>query len=141
MQEACPLYEVGTETQLLMDDYLVEDIWLIRRAPEPPVKYLNNPIPGIGRSVLYDPEDRLFKAWYPDRMVISVDGLNWNPKDAIPLTPPNGSGPVMKDPYDPNPDRRYKMMTKRNHSEYFFSHGGRAFAAFSPDGVHWNWFS
>ena len=36
--------EVGTETQLLIDDHVVDEIWLIRRAPEMPVKHLNNPV-------------------------------------------------------------------------------------------------
>ena len=46
----------------------------------------------------------------------------------------NGAGSVMKDRWDPDPQRKYKMMTKRKRTEVS---EGRAFAAFSADGIHW----
>jgi len=60
--------------QLLLDSYLVDDIWMIRRSPELPVKYLENPIfdatstaggidPGV-QTILYDEQEDLFKMWY-----------------------------------------------------------------------------
>jgi hypothetical protein len=58
----------------LLDDYVVDDVWNIRRSPELPMKYLGNPIidshPVVGdcsvvaQSVMYDEEERLFKLWY-----------------------------------------------------------------------------
>ena len=59
--------------QLLIDDHLVDDIWMIRRSPEMPLKSMDNPVmrddPYFegGRSVgtiLYDDEEGLFKMWY-----------------------------------------------------------------------------
>ena len=35
---------VGCGTQLLIDDYAVDDIWRLRRSPELPDKHLNNPV-------------------------------------------------------------------------------------------------
>jgi hypothetical protein len=36
---------VGTASQLLIDDHVVDDVWMIRRSPEMPVKHLENPTP------------------------------------------------------------------------------------------------
>ena len=35
---------IGCDPQLLMDDHVVDDIWMIRRSPELPVRSLDNPI-------------------------------------------------------------------------------------------------
>ena len=88
--------------QLLIDDYLVDDIWMIRRSPELPIKSLDNPIlepkaefeaGNIGvSSVIYDNNDNIFRMWYgassrqdppgstPVSSVayaVSEDGLHW----------------------------------------------------------------
>ena len=57
---------LNSDPQLLIDDYLVDDIWMIRRSPELPVKSLDNPIfqPGApfadasygATTVVYDEE-------------------------------------------------------------------------------------
>ncbi len=147
--------EVGTKTQLLLDDHLIDDVWMVRRAPETPVKHLANPIlPNSGGTVIYDREDKIFKMWYGipipgthearGAYAFSSDGVNWE-KPELGLVEYNGSrknnvlttngfGHVLKDPRDPNPNRRYKMMTKRKATAVS---DGRAFAAFSPDGIHW----
>ena len=65
---------VGTASQLLIDDYVVDDVWMIRRSPEMPVKHLENPIfnppppfencATVAQSVMYDSEEKIFKLWY-----------------------------------------------------------------------------
>ena len=147
--------ELTPGPQLLIDDYLVDDIWCIRRSPEQPVKHMQNPIMDCpGGTIIYDEEDRVFKFWYgigiPGTFeamggyAVSTDGITWEKPD-LGLVEVDGSrsnnfiqtdgfGSVLKDPHDPDPSRRYKMMTKRKGSE---TTGGRAFAAFSPDGIHW----
>ena len=150
------ILEIGQQTHLLIDDYLVDDIWMIQRTPEEPVKYLNNPVftECGGATILYDEEEKIFKMWYgigikgtfeaKGAYAVSKDGINWE-KPVLGIVEENGSkdnnliettgfGSVMKDPRDPDPARRYKMMTKRAGTE---TSEGRAFAAFSPDGIHW----
>ena len=85
--------EVGTETQLLIDDHIVDDIWLIRRAPEMPVKHLNNPVFDVrgGNTIIYDEEERIFKMWYGIAIpgtfearaayAVSDDGIHWDKPD------------------------------------------------------------
>ena len=142
-------------THLLIDDYLVDDIWMIRRSPEMPAKHLANPIlDHNGSTIIYDDEDGVFKMWYGipipgtfegwGAYATSADGIHWekpelgiverdgSKKNNVLAT--NGFGAVLKDPHDPDESRRYKMMTKRKGSK---ASQGRAFAAFSPDGIHW----
>ncbi len=74
MPERLNIIQVGCETQLLLDNFAVDDCWNIRRSPEIPVKYTGNPIinssPQVGecsvvaQSVMYDEEEKLFKLWY-----------------------------------------------------------------------------
>lgn len=157
--------EVGTKTQLLLDDHVIDDVWMIRRAPEVPVKHLGNPIFPSAGTVIHDTDERIFKMWYSVSIpgatmslgayAFSRDGIHWEKPDLgfdgagfatarghryesagdRNLLHTNGFGPVLKDPHDLDPERRYKMMTKRDGTAE--SHGGRAFAAFSPDGIHW----
>ena len=154
---------VGCETQLLIDDYVVDDIWRIRRSPELPDKHLNNPVftgapPfedfGISASqVIYDEEERLFKLWYTvmdtnqdtlppgvtrymyrSAYAVSGDGIHWETPDLgvvdyrgskrNNLVLEDGVAPVLKDPHEQDPERRYKMLTKRKKSR-----NGRVFAA------------
>lgn len=154
METPFRVLEIGTTPQLLIDDYVVEDVWMIRRSPEEPVKHLGNPIFPAGDTVIYDDEEKLFKMWYgigipgtfeaKGAYAVSSDGLHWE-KPELGLVEADGStrnnliettgfGSVLKDPHDPDPARRYKMMTKRAGTP---ESEGRAFAAFSPDGIHW----
>ena len=119
----------------------------------------------VCQSVMYDEEERLFKLWstlvdtnldtfpsgyhqdsvhsymYRGAYSVSQDGLDWECPDlgiieyrgstANNLFQSEGCGFVLKDGHESDPSRRYKMLTKRTNP------GGRVFAAFSPDGVHW----
>ncbi|MBM3802974.1 MAG: hypothetical protein FJW26_11795 [Acidimicrobiia bacterium] len=97
--------QVGTNSQLLIDDHVVDDVWMIRRSPEMPVKHLENPIfnspppfencATVAQSVTYDEEEKIFKLWYTivdtnrdalpkgrhyfyrGAYAVSEDGLRW----------------------------------------------------------------
>ena len=103
------------------------------------------------RTVLYDPDDGLFKCWYTGAdqahvnwrrtgYAFSEDGVRWT-KPTLGLYEYNGSkannicfdelGAVIRDPTEPDPARRFKMVTK------YLDEREPAHAAYSPDGIHW----
>lgn len=114
--------------------------------------------PWSSQSIIYDAEERIFKAWYAGSdmklnkwwatgYAISEDGVNWH-KPVLGLHEYNGStqnnivhlgrGPVIKDTDEPDEARRYKGIRRiqgvtgePEYSEY----GARA--VFSSDGIHW----
>ena len=87
---------LNSAPQLLIDDYLVDDIWMIRRSPELPVKSLDNPIfqprtpfadASYGAtSLVCDEEQHLFRMWYSLATenanslayAVSEDDLHWD---------------------------------------------------------------
>ncbi|MDE2869134.1 MAG: hypothetical protein OXR64_13190 [Chloroflexota bacterium] len=114
--------------------------------------------PWSSQSVIYDEEDKLFKAWYAGSdmggaswwatgYAISEDGVNWHKpnlgmfeykgskKNNIVI---EGRGPIIKDDAEPDPNKRFKGI-KRLHSYVgepaYSEHGARAI--FSPDGINW----
>ena len=114
--------------------------------------------PWSSQTVIYDDEDKLFKAWYAGSDIstsrwwatgyaVSEDGVNWH-KPVLGLHEYNGStqnnivlagrGPIIKDDLEPDPSKRYKGI-KRLHAYVqepaYREHGARAI--FSPDGIHW----
>ena len=148
--------------QLLLDDHLVDDLWMIRRAPELPAKSLDNPTfqpgpPGASygaNTVVYDEEQKIFRMWYSLAhqsvhslaYATSEDGLHWETPSLglieyngsrdnnYCLEPDQGGGAVLIDPRDPDPERRYKLMHKRPWKEGM---EGRVTLSFSPDGLRW----
>jgi hypothetical protein len=65
----------GGEPTFVLEGSTLEDLWRVRRVLHPAIKSPRNPImvkdrpwegygPFIHGTVLYDPEDRLFKCWY-----------------------------------------------------------------------------
>jgi len=146
----------GKDDGILMEQ---EKLWEVRTDN----MYLN---------IMYDEEDKLFKLWYSPFVrfqrqpwgrecalcyATSNDGLHWD-KPVLNLAPFNGStanniiaravhGPgVRKDPHDPDPARRYKMIYL--HEPWTFSEvepnrpipkEKSVRVAFSPDGLHWTW--
>lgn len=117
-----------------------------------------------GQSVLYDEEEQVFKMWYlpyvtwPDEKsphgrrpwcyAISKDGYHWE-KPNLGLYEYQGSTDnniiadwgdpcffnVIKDPHDPDPQRRYKALGELEGA--IANHTGGVAIAFSPDGLHW----
>jgi len=160
------MQEVRKHLFLTMDE--VEDSQNVVRSVCQATKHSANPVlplgradewdashasPWASRTVLYDPEDRLFKCWYngtdisTDRYwasgyAISEDGVYWT-KPRLGLIEYNGSkdnnivcrgmGPVLKDDDEPDERRRYKAILKGPEPQE--QHGIRA--AYSPDGIHW----
>ena len=109
-------------------------------------------VPWEARTVFYDEEERLFKAWYggsdasPKKWwkmgyAVSSDGITWE-KPELGLFAYNGNkrnnicaeyfGPVLKDYSEPDPEKRYKMFVKGPPGG-----GGRRAIDYSSDGIHW----
>ena len=107
-------------------------------------------------TVIWDDQDRVFKAWYSgsdvttDRWWVtgyatSPDGLTWD-KPQLGLHEyrgstannivVNGYGPVLKDLAEPDPAKRYKMI-KRGPTPREVATKLGARANYSPDGIHW----
>jgi len=96
--------------------------------------------PWAARGVMYDPEDRLFKCWYNGSQMgqrvrgevgyaVSEDGVveyAASKRNNLVGLPPWVC--LIKDPAEPNPERRYKAMTCRHIS-------------YSPDGIRWGKFT
>ena len=112
----------------------------------------------FGQSVTYDEEEQIFKMWYlpwgfrdGSRLwcyAVSQDGYNWE-KPELGIYDFQGSTQnnilanfgdpnyfnVIKDPHDPDPQRRYKALGEQEGPVP--NHTGGAAVAFSPDGLRW----
>ena len=119
--------------QLFIDDYIIEDLTGLEKVLNQPVKHGGNPILGVDDhlnlyvAVLHDKEDNVFKMWYELWYgsglcyATSADGVLWT-KPIVNKTDSNsllsvpkewgfiGGAGIFKDPLDPNPERRYKML-------------------------------
>src|SRR5262245_14883646 len=144
--------------QLLVDDFLIEQTTLKRTfhqseyyaqnpvlRPDKPweTKTTENPTAMVfSDGVWFDPNDKLFKAWYMSGHVISTcyatstDGIHWQkpeldvvPGTNIVETSSRDSGTVWLDHNDKDPDRRFKMSLYRGGSMSLFT---------SRDGIHWS---
>lgn len=159
-------------TQLFIDDHVIDTAAGLTKALNQPIKHPRNPlvVPDLpweehsfyaNGTVIYDHQDRLFKAWVHlwkhkgkelaattglYAYLTSTNGVTWK-KPIINSTernnrilPPRGtvgfSGQgVMKDLRTGNPRRRYKMLynSEPNGDSSSLQMG----AAFSPDGITW----
>jgi len=186
---------VGHNRQLFLTGHLIEERDGLTRRVCPVVKHPDNPIirpreqwePAgyLARSVIYDPDEGIYKAWHAGvdeaglvaqpreglssavYYFTSEDGIHWDRPALEPvgsdggdantcsLTARNGApGPwpyfrelfsVIRDPTDPDPQRRYKMGFLHKQTgcpppyDDPFKPGERRGlgVAFSPDGVHW----
>ena len=194
--DAAEFIRIGQHRQLFLDDHLIERTEHLERRVQPARKHPANPLIAKVQpsepdgyflpSVIYDAEEKLFKAWLDGGgsgvfYFTSTDGIHWErPKlhlfpgfDAAPINrvvlsgfeydvkeaPPEklaylrsrergwkyfcyASG-VVKDPRDPDPQRRYKMAflwIDRQFQRPGAPKPGKLTAlgvAFSPDGIHW----
>ena len=108
--------------------------------------------PWASRSVIYDDEDQLFKCWYTGIDIgatvhttgyaISENGIDWI-KPRLGLFEYNGNkdnniclqdgyGPVIKDPLEADPSKRYKLILKQG-----AKHPDKITLAYSADGLEW----
>jgi hypothetical protein len=172
--------EIGSTKQLFVDDdALIAQASRVSKFQYRPEKYSKNPVlipdrpwetdliskSGVGiqisgQSVIYDPDEKLFKMWYVATRgdhdtgrrwcyAVSSDGYKWEKPD-LGLYEYQGSRKnnlisqhqwkgggyfnVMKDPRDPDPQRRYKALGAGKGK----GSGKRGLiVAFSPDGLRW----
>ena len=67
--------KIGQTTQFLFDDFMVEDVWNLKRVSQQPTKFSGNPVVAADQPAEYncydnhvirDPETGLFRMWYQD---------------------------------------------------------------------------
>ncbi|PYV11380.1 MAG: hypothetical protein DMG07_19385, partial [Acidobacteria bacterium] len=139
---------------MFVDAYVIEDMDHLTRNLHQPVKHEANPVLKADRpwegsidwaSVIYDKEEKLFKAWYLTAGGLaygtSRDGIHWQ-KPSLGIREWQGgtannlvrpvivSPTTIKDPYETNPERKYKMFALE-------SPPFGMYVAFSPDGTRW----
>ena len=154
--------EVGTERQLFLDDAVIARMSGLERVLHPVQKYPGNPVirreadidglgPNFWGSVIYDPDEKLFKLWcqpltfqQPEvcnhLYFVSTDGVNWTRPQLDILGPDNCFQPpgyrgghagmwltLYKDHDEPAPQKRYKGFIQRDPYYYITS----------PDGLAW----
>ena len=167
----------GSRDGFLLLNGVEETHHVVRRVCEAE-KHPNNPVLPLGDmhewdaaqarpwsspTVIWDEEDRVFKAWYsgsdiaPERWTAvgyatSADGVTWE-KPRLGLHEFRGStdnnivvmgyGPVIKDAAEPDPARRYKMILRgpRPRTDDAVAPATGADRGvrlnFSADGIHW----
>ena len=145
---------VGAQKQLFVDDYVIDQMMDIRQVLNPAVKHEANPLLDQDRgdftqlygTVLYDPDEKAFRAWYMGRggvhYALSQDGLQWE-IPCLGLVEFEGSKEnniVLNGPYEgldycpemrdiEGPDRVYKCLRYENWTWMPY---------FSPDGLRWS---
>lgn len=159
LEEAPESYDpaIGQQQELLIDDYRIEAASGLERVVHPgtktgpvltPTEPWESNMVQIYGSAFWDPSYGKYRMYYAGiasgwRMLYaeSDDGITWE-KPELGLVEyqgstannivlaPGGSGGVIYDPHDPDPNRRYKMMTLPNPPRTY-----QAF--FSPDGFTW----
>ena len=147
--------DLGGQRQLFVDNYVVEHLENVKKVLHQPDKHLDNPILRPERpweeriewaNVIRDAEEGIFKIWYLTgeglAYATSRDALTWE-RPELGIREFQGSRnnnlvreyitspTIFKDPYETDPERRYKcfgLERKPNYSIY---------VSFSPDGLHW----
>jgi hypothetical protein len=149
--------KIGPESQLFVDDFLIDSISKIVRIDHQPRKYEGNPIlqgTHANGTIIYIPETKQYRMYYEGchRVAFSNDGLNWT-KPNLGIVNYNGStdnnliidysfrtdlASFIYDPLDPDPGKRWKA------SVYYYDKKENPrkireglYALFSPDGLHW----
>jgi len=152
--------KLSSERQLFVDDYVVEEVRNLRQVLNQPTKYAGNPLirplkpwerPGVNLygTVMYDPEQGIYRMWYQGYggtpytgcYATSRNGIHWE-KPNLGLVKFGGSMEnniflddaailnVIQDRREKDPDRLYKAL-------FWEQHNPSVSVAFSPDGVHW----
>jgi hypothetical protein len=171
------LLHLELQKQLFFDNLLIESVQDITREFHQPRKYEGNPLivkdkpwehvvqfRTSGYTVLRDPKDKLFKAWYTDEgftnenvrrgvtwppyrsfYAYSEDGIHWV-KPPLGIYPENGQDTniystgfdertVLLDPSEPDGPKRFKSIGFW--APEVESQGGHIQATYSADGLHW----
>ncbi|MBN1343810.1 MAG: hypothetical protein JXQ73_14095 [Phycisphaerae bacterium] len=137
--------DVGTDPQLLLDDYVVDRVQGLTRTVHPPAR-MEQPILDSEHfgtfqpylSVLYDAGRKRFRLWYNHGAALgyteSSDGIRWDPPRELNLPCTYSCSLVGDGDGGPDPKRRYKIA-------YWHRGGGNRphgmCVAFSPDGLSW----
>lgn len=137
----------------LFDDFWIDFRFNTQRRWFAPELYSSVP-PGIYSSLLYDPERKVYRLYYEELMDPAVDACrqlklveSTDLKTFTQVMGPDGTdvifqgetgihgSTVLYDPYDPDPDRRYKLcgMTRMHRKGM----PKEVEITFSPDGIHW----
>ncbi len=151
--------EIGTHTQLLVDDFAIEvreavgrRVNGLRKHPANPIMRPDRPWEGryaIPSTVLYDDSEQLFKMWYGTMeerwaYATSRDGVSWE-KPELGLVDfrgsrrnnllPGAEGRVVMDLAEKDPSRRFKALRYGRAKP-----GGPEgiCVAFSADGLRWD---
>lgn len=156
--------QIGNETQLLLDDRIVEDRWRLQRVIAPVIKHPRNPVvvpdkPWEADSVLSpwvirDEDYNRYRMWYKTHSASagyqlcyaeSDDGINWEKPMLNIVDFPGHSKTnmlyatagtqVLKDTEEKNPERRYKLICDVQGQSRNRVAGVKA--VYSPDGLHW----
>ena len=156
---------IGHDEQFFIDDHLIDTMAGLKRVVQTPEKCEQNPVlqgdgPGegqlariLGNSVHFDAEDGIFKMWYDTvagvAYATSPDGVSWD-KPKLGLMAADGSTEnnlvcpgrnltVTKDLREEDPAKRYKGLYWHSLGDPDVRWMGKGhFAAFSPDGIHWD---
>jgi len=159
--------------QLFIDNHVIDDMKGLTKVLNRPIKHPRNPlaVPDLpweehgfyaNGTVIYDKQDKLFKAWVHlwkhkgkelaattglYAYMTSSNGVAWKKplvnkaEKTNRILPPDGDAVgfagqgVMKDVHDDNPARRYKMLY--NSEPDGTSKSLQIGAAYSPDGIRW----
>jgi len=167
-REKKDFHDIGSRKQLFIDHSIIEKMENLHLAVGKSEKYAGNPVltptqpweySNGWATVLYDPEEYLFKMWYQVRWhktlerfyicyAISSDGIHWE-KPKLGLFKYKGlkynnivltqdiktimdAPSVIKDKTNSDSTRCYKMLIRENDRGV---KGARA--VFSMDGIHW----
>ncbi|HHW32509.1 MAG TPA: hypothetical protein GXX20_12710 [Clostridiaceae bacterium] len=149
--------EIGSRTQLFIDDYMIESMTGITRTFHQaqkvgPIIEADKPWEGgfayIYGTVLYDEQEEIYKMWYQTAnsfvcYATSTDGINWDKPD-LGIYEYDGNknnnilgiwhiANVFKDMKETDPQKRYKMFTFNfdYNDSYYCVH-------YSTDGLRWS---
>ena len=156
---AASVIDVGTQTQLFIDDYLVgsmTDVTRVLHKAEKTDPVLTYEYPWESTSaytygtVLFDDDDGVYKMWYQAGNYVcyatSEDGVTWTKPLDLGVYEYNGStnnniigiyhiANVFKDEDEPDSDKRFKMVSFN--FDYNTAYSYYCYYT-SPDGIHWS---